>query len=127
MMDIHQLADSIGCVALKNFRPEDVFSRRDEIKQVLADFLRDDDSAHWLELLHGAGLWSMPVLNWNEMTYQDAYRVLHMEQSIVSGEDRIITTRCPIRFDGKILFSERPAPLLGEHTELITGEFMDQN
>jgi crotonobetainyl-CoA:carnitine CoA-transferase CaiB-like acyl-CoA transferase len=127
MMDIHQLADSIGCVALKNFRPEDVFSRRDEIKQVLADFLRDDDSAHWLELLHGAGLWSMPVLNWNEMTYQDAYRVLHMEQSIVSGEDRIITTRCPIRFDGKILFSERPAPLLGEHTELITGQFVDQN
>ena len=127
MMDIHLLADTIGCVALKAFRLEEVFSRRDEIKQILTDFLREGDSSYWLELLHGAGLWSMPVLNWNEMTQGDAYRALHMEQAIASGEERIITTRCPIRFDGKILLSERPAPQLGEHTERIMEELGNQN
>ncbi len=33
------------------------------------------------------------------------------------------TTRCPIRVDGKLLVSEKGAPLLGEHNEHIDAQF----
>ena len=37
----------------------------------------------------------------------------------------IITTRCPIRFNGKRLFSAKPAPQLGEHNVKILHELND--
>jgi crotonobetainyl-CoA:carnitine CoA-transferase CaiB-like acyl-CoA transferase len=39
----------------------------------------------------------------------------------VEGQ-KIITTRCPIRIDGERLYSNKPAPKLGEHNESILRE-----
>jgi len=35
----------------------------------------------------------------------------------------VTTTRCPIRVDGKILVSEKGAPVLGEHNQEIEHQF----
>lgn len=120
MMDIHVLADTIGCCALRDFDKCEAFSRRDEIKTVLAAHLVNQKTDYWLGLLHDAGLWAMHVLNWEEMTNEDAYQSLGMEQEIdIATGKTIITTRCPIRLDGKRLMNRRPAPKLGEDTERI--------
>lgn len=124
MMDIHVLADTIGCLALKNFSKEEAFSRRDEIKSALANHLLKQNTDYWLGLLQDAGLWSMHVLNWEEMTNEAAYQSLGMEQTIRVGDKAITTTRCPIRINGERLISGRPAPGVGEHNELIKEELL---
>jgi crotonobetainyl-CoA:carnitine CoA-transferase CaiB-like acyl-CoA transferase len=35
----------------------------------------------------------------------------------------VTTTRCPIRVDGKLLVSDKGAPVLGEHNEQINHQF----
>lgn len=124
MMDIHTLADTIGCSELKDFSKEEAFSRRDEIKTVLAAHLLKQTTDYWLGLMQDAGLWSMHVLNWEEMTNEEAYQSLGMEQVIKVGEKEITTTRCPIRINGKRLVSGRKAPGAGEHNELIKVELL---
>lgn len=124
MMDIHILADTIGCFELRNFSTEEAFSRRDEIKTVLAAHLLRQPTDYWLGLLQDAGLWSMHVLNWDEMTNEPAYQSLGMEQTIQVGEKEITTTRCPIRINGKRLVNGKRAPGVGEHNELIKEELL---
>jgi crotonobetainyl-CoA:carnitine CoA-transferase CaiB-like acyl-CoA transferase len=124
MMDLHQLADTIGCVDLKNFAKEDAFAKRDAIKQLLVDHLKKQATNYWLGLLQEAGLWAMEVMNWDELTEHEAYRVLKMEQEITINNRSISTTRCPIRIDGELLLSAKPAPKLGEQNEAIREELV---
>jgi crotonobetainyl-CoA:carnitine CoA-transferase CaiB-like acyl-CoA transferase len=122
MMDIHVLADTIGCGALKYFAKEDAFALRDEIKSVLVEHLQTGTTASWLAALQEAGLWAMEVLNWDEMTDHEAYLALQMEQTIHAGDKTIVTTRCPIRINGKRLTADKAAPQLGEQNEKIKKE-----
>jgi crotonobetainyl-CoA:carnitine CoA-transferase CaiB-like acyl-CoA transferase len=57
------------------------------------------------------------------MMEQDAYQVLEMEQVVLAGNKTIITTRCPIRINGKRLYSAKAAPQLGEHNDKIKRDF----
>lgn len=127
MMDIHVLADTIGCDEIKQFAKTETFSKRDEIKTILAAHLHQQTTAYWLEHLHDAGLWAMNVLNWEEMTDEEAYQSLKMEQTIKAGDKEIITTRCPIRIDGKLILNDKPAPQLGEQNEKIRAELKVEN
>lgn len=122
MMDIHELADAIDCAALKDFSKDEVFAKRDEIKNVLADSLIKHSSAYWIEQLHESGLWAIEVFDWEQMMAHEAYKVLEMEQQLNVGDKRITTTRCPIRINGERLYSYKAAPKLGEHKEKIMAE-----
>src|SRR5688572_21037189 len=122
MMDIHELADAIDCAGLKNFSKEEVFAKRDQIKKLLADCLAKQTSSYWIEQLHESGLWAMEVLDWQQMMDHDAYKVLGMEQRLNVGNGEIVTTRCPVRINGKKLYVHKGAPKLGEHNEKIMTE-----
>ena len=123
MANMQALAAAIDCDALKSFSQESAFSRRDEIKSLLSSHLAKTRSSCWLSKLHAAGIWSMEVLNWRQMKAHAAYKVLKMEQTIITAEGKeLITTRCPIRINGEILFSSTPAPELGEHNDKIRNE-----
>lgn len=122
MMDIHVLADTIHCGALKQFSKEDAFALRDEIKTVLLEHLQTERTAYWLAALQEAGLWAMQVLNWDEMTDHPAYNALQMEQMIHVADKTIVTTRCPIRINGQRLTADKAAPQLGEQNEKIRKE-----
>lgn len=125
MMDIHDLGRTIGCDALLAFDPADVFPKRDVIKQALAVHLIQRPSAYWLGLLHEQDLWSMEVLNWQQLSAQEGYHRIGMEQVVTaSNGHEITTTRCPVRINGKRLTSGKAAPALGQHTQQITEEFI---
>lgn len=119
MMDIYELADALDCGALKKFSRKDTFSERDEIKKVLSSHLSNGVTAYWINKLHENDLWAMEVLDWEKMTGHDAYRNLRIEQTILCGNKELITTRCPVRINGKRIFSNKPAPALGEHNREI--------
>jgi crotonobetainyl-CoA:carnitine CoA-transferase CaiB-like acyl-CoA transferase len=125
MMDIHKLADAIDCKELAGYAKEQAFAGRDEIKNVLTKHLLSNKSGYWLEKLHTNDLWAMEVLDWKKMTEHEAYQCLQMEQQLQLKDKEITTTRCPIRIDGQRLFSNKPAPKLGEHTEQIKHDFIN--
>lgn len=125
MVDLHQLAKSIHCNALLQYRSVDAFSRRDEIKQVLSAHLASQSSAYWIEKMHEQDLWAMEVFDWQQLTEHEGYTCLQMEQTIANKDsNEIVTTRCPIRINGEKIFSPVPAPQLGEHNEAIKNEFL---
>jgi crotonobetainyl-CoA:carnitine CoA-transferase CaiB-like acyl-CoA transferase len=123
MVNINQLADIIDCSPLKNFTQQETFSNRDKVKKVLASHLLTKTSSHWMQKMQTVDMWAMEVLDWNEMKEHEGYKCLEMEQCLISSDGKeIITTRCPIRFNGKKIFSNKPAPKLGEHNGKILNE-----
>ncbi len=126
MMDIQVLASVIGSKLLEQFSQSDTFIKRDEIKQILGSHLLQASSTHWLALLQHHGLWAMEVNDWQEMTQKEAYQVLQMEQRLQINGKSFTTTRCPIRIDGKRIFSSKPAPELGEHQQHIQRDLINQ-
>jgi CoA:oxalate CoA-transferase len=127
MMPIHKLRVAIKCESLAEYFEEDIFSKRDEIKKIIANFLLQNTTEHWLEKLIGLNLWAMPVMNWDELTKHEAYRALDMEQLVdTDGGHAITTTRCPIRIDENILKSNIGAPKLGQHNQQILEELKEK-
>lgn len=102
----------------------DGFRRRDEIKQIIAQRLKEHTSEHWLEILNAADIWCAEVLDWPELFASQAFEQLAMIQTLRDERGiEILTTRLPIRVDGSLLTSERLAPRVGQHTETIQREF----
>ena len=123
MMDLHLLAQAIECPQLETYQQEHTFMNRDEIKQILTTHLAQHPSGYWMKRLRQHGLWAMEVLDWNGLRQAVAYQVLDMEQPLnLPGGSQVFTTRCPIRINGEKLFSSKPAPLLGQHTDKVRHE-----
>lgn len=123
MVALDKLAKSLQCEALLAYSQEDAFTKRDEIKAHLADFLQEKTTQEWLEILQKSGIWAIEVMNWQQMKAHPAYQVLEMEQAIVTQNGQeIITTRCPIRINGERLRSSKSAPILGGDTQRIKEE-----
>lgn len=102
----------------------DGFRRRDEIKQIIAQRLKEHTTEHWLEILNTADIWCAEVLDWPKLCGSEAFKQLEMVQTLTDGHGiEILTTRLPIRLDGALLTSEGLAPRVGQHTEQIQREF----
>lgn len=126
MMPIMKLRSALGCELLSQFSEAEVFSKRDEIKNIITHFLIKNTTEYWLAKLVEMDLWAMPVMSWEDLTNHAAYRVLEMEQNIMTGEGKtLIATRCPIRFNESMLKSEIGAPKIGEHNCMILQELKD--
>jgi crotonobetainyl-CoA:carnitine CoA-transferase CaiB-like acyl-CoA transferase len=124
MMDIHILAEAIGCKLLEDFTKEESFASRDQIKKILEEHIITKTTQHWLEALHHHNLWAMEVFDWEKMMHHEAYKSLQMEQTIHKNGNAIVTTRCPIRINRQKIFSVKPAPALGEHNKKVLNDFI---
>lgn len=125
MMELQVLAKAIDCTVLKEFSNEQAFAERDAIKAILAEHLSFKATQYWLTCLQKEGLWAMEVFDWEKMMNHEAYKCLLMEQQLNVAGKKIITTRCPIRINGERLYSDRPAPKLGEDNEKVMREVVD--
>ncbi|UGX85255.1 CaiB/BaiF CoA transferase family protein [Phyllobacterium meliloti] len=126
MTPLPKLADLLGLDELAPYRdtPASWFTARDEIKRIIADKLASEDTDHWLAILEPADIWCAKVLNWEELMASEGFKVLDMLQTVEREDDvSILTTRSPIRVNGKRAKSDRAAPRIGEHSEAIRREF----
>jgi CoA:oxalate CoA-transferase len=100
------------------------FQRRDEIKRIIAQRLKEHTTEHWLEILNAADIWCAEVLDWSKLCASKAFKELAMVQTLTNGRGiEILTTRLPIRLDGALLTSTGLAPRVGEQTATIQREF----
>ena len=125
MTNIVLLAELLQCESLKQFTDSnDWFNKRDEIKEILADHLVANTAIHWLAILEKADIWCAPVMDYDKLIKEEGYRVLNMEITVKTSNGLSVkTTRCPLRVDGKLLVSDKGAPLLGEDNEKIEKQF----
>jgi CoA:oxalate CoA-transferase len=125
MGDIPKLAGLLQYPPLAVFTDAaEWFDRRDEIKEILTRHLVSRTADEWLSVLQPADIWCAKVMDYSDLMQQVGYKVLNMELRVKTSNGLSLkTTRCPIRVDGKIAVSERGAPLLGEHNELIDVQF----
>jgi crotonobetainyl-CoA:carnitine CoA-transferase CaiB-like acyl-CoA transferase len=126
MMDIRTLAKATDCKMLEEFSNDQAFAERDKIKAILAEHFSFQSTDYWLTRLQQDGLWAMEVFDWEKMMSHDAYKCLQMEQILNVAGKKIITTRCPIRINGERLYSDKPAPKLGEHNEKVVEELSSE-
>lgn len=125
MMNLEVLQDALG-FNLLNGSDKFEFKNRDHVKRNIADMLIQKPSAYWIEKLKSFNLWASPVLDWEQMQSENAYKTLQMEQVLrTQNGSEIITTRCPININSKKLYSAKPAPLLGEHTNVIKKDLLN--
>lgn len=125
MMNIPQLTEVLSIAELARYTQEDVFAKRDEIKAIISGKLLTHNNTYWLDRLKEAGLWASEVNDWNALRKTDLYKSVQIENRVaVNDKEAYLTTRCPIRINGERLFSDKPAPLLGQHTQKIKEELL---
>ncbi|AML52262.1 CaiB/BaiF CoA transferase family protein [Falsihalocynthiibacter arcticus] len=123
MAPISKLADLLNSPTLAAFGdPLIAFTKRDEIKAVLRDFLLPKSARELLDVLEPADIWCAEVLDWPRMMEEEGFKSLDALQSVTShGGTQMQTTRCPIRIDGEVLTSTKGAPALGaDNAEYFT-------
>lgn len=120
MMPLSELNEILQLGALQDYREDEAFVKRDEIKAIIARRLLDHPNQYWLDKAAVLDLWIMPVLNWKEMEASQGYQILEMEQRVILNKSKsFLTTRCPIRINKKVLKSDKPAPEVGSGNETI--------
>lgn len=128
MGSIPVLGKLLDCAKLLDY-PDvmEAYSKRDEIKDILAAHLLTGTTTHWLSILEPADIWCADVLNWDTLMVHEGFKSLNMIQEVEMEDGyRYQTTRCPIRIDGELLTSTKGSPKLGQDNEQIK-EFIIQN
>ncbi|WP_274424707.1 CaiB/BaiF CoA transferase family protein [Chelativorans sp. YIM 93263] len=126
MTPIPKLADILELEELAPYRdqPESWFTRRDEIKTIIAGRIAARTIDEWVQLLEPHDIWCAKVMDWNDLMNSEGFGVLDMLQTVErGGEVSIRTTRSPIRINGVRPSSDRAAPGIGEHSAKIRAEF----
>lgn len=125
MGSVVELGRILGSPALAEYRePNEWFSRRDEIKQVIAGILATESASFWLERLEDAGYWCAEVTDWPTLTASEGFRALDMTQDVQLDDGKTIAMlKSPLRFNGERTSSSRPAPVLGANTAQIQADF----
>lgn len=126
MTPVGKLADLLQLPELAPYRdqPSTWFSSRDTIKSIIADKLATGTTQRWLDVLEPADIWCAKVLDWPELMESEGFKALDMLQHVTreDGVD-ILTTRSPLRVNGKRARTSRAAPLIGEQSAAIRKEF----
>lgn len=124
MGSIPVLASLLKCDELLQF-PENKFTLRDEIKNILASHLLTQETQFWLDILEPADIWCSGVLNYEQLFKEDGFKVLEFTQQVEMLDGYSYkTTRCPIKIDGEYFTSTKGSPKLGQDNERIINEFI---
>ncbi|HWK66215.1 MAG TPA: CaiB/BaiF CoA-transferase family protein [Rhizobiaceae bacterium] len=126
MTPIPRLADLLELEALAPYRddPSSWFTARDAIKAIIAERIATRTIDEWLAVLEPADIWCAKVLDWNELLDSEGFKALDMLQTVTRDDGvSILTTRSPLRVDGKRPAVAAAAPRIGEHSAAIRAEF----
>ena len=133
MNSIPRLGALLGIPELQQLEdPETWWTQQRLVENKLEIRLATGTTQSWLTLLEAADIWCAPVLTLEQLVDHDGFRAIAMTQEVIRDhthtddgrELRLTTTRSPIRIDGRILTSDRPAPKLGQHNDQIDQEFL---
>jgi CoA:oxalate CoA-transferase len=132
MNPLPKLGELLGLIELVDLPdPADAWVQQERVEELLAGRFATGSTQHWLDILDSSDVWCAPVLTLEQLVQHDGFAAIKMTQQITrdAGDtldgDRLdlATTRSPIRIDGQVLSSTRPAPRLGQHNAAVRAEF----
>ena len=125
MTPLPQLGELLDLNSIKNLHDQkEWFTKRDEIKKDIGDWIEKQTTEHWLSILEPADIWCAKVLDWDTMVKHEGFKILDMVQRIKRDDGLDIETlRCPIKIDGEIFKSSKAAPKIGNDNNSIMKEF----
>ena len=115
MTPLPQLGELLDLNSIKDLHDQkEWFTKRDEIKKDIGDWIEQQTTEHWLSILEPADIWCAKVLDWETMVKHEGFKILDMVQRIKRDDGLDIETlRCPIKIDGEILNQVRQLQKLG--------------
>ncbi len=125
MTPLPQLGELLDLNSIKGLDDQKKwFTKRDEIKKQIGDWVEKETTEHWLSILEPADIWCAKVLDWESMVKHEGFKILDMVQRIKRDDGLDIETlRCPIKIDGEIFKSSKAAPKIGNDNNSIMKEF----
>ena len=125
MTPLPQLGELPDLNSIKDLHDQkEWFTKRDEIKKDIGDWIEKQTTEHWLSILEPADIWCAKVLDWETMVKHEGFKILDMVQRIKRDDGLDIETlRCPIKIDGEIFKSSKAAPKIGNDNNSIMKEF----
>ena len=125
MTPLPQLGELLDLNSIKGLDDQkEWFTKRDEIKKDIGDWIEKQTTEHWLSILEPADIWCAKVLDWETMVKHEGFKILDMVQRIKRDDGLDIETlRCPIKIDGEIFKSSKAAPKIGNDNNSIMEEF----
>ncbi len=125
MTPLPQLGELLDLNSIKDLHDQkEWFTKRDEIKKNIGDWIEKQTTEHWLSILEPADIWCAKVLDWETMVKHEGFKILDMVQRIKRNDGLDIETlRCPIKIDGEIFKSSKAAPKIGNDNNNIMKEF----
>ena len=125
MTPLPQLGELLDLDSIKDLNDQkEWFTKRDEIKKSIGDWIEQQSTEHWLSILEPADIWCAKVLDWETMVKHEGFKILDMVQRIQRDDGLDIETlRCPIKIDGEIFKSNKAAPKIGNDNNNIKKEF----
>ena len=125
MTPLPQLGELLNLDSIKNLHDQkEWFTKRDEIKKNIGEWIQKETTEHWLNILEPADIWCAKVLDWETMVKHEGFKILDMVQRIQRDDGLDIETlRCPVKIDGEIFKSNKAAPKIGNDNNSIKKEF----
>ena len=124
MNPVNKLARLVGVPGFETMDGNNVMEDRDDIRRAFMPAFSTRTTAEWLNILLAEDIWCSPVYSFAEVETDP--QVLH-NGMITSYEHHTVgTVRAvgfPVNFLGTPAEIRRPAPLLGQHTAEVLGEF----
>ena len=129
MTPIPELGQLLGVDLSAYSDPKSWWSDQEVIMKALSAKLKSNNTEHWLAILDAADIWCAPVLTLPELIAHEGFKELDMVQkttrpSLDNSESvEVMTTRSPVRIDGRTIKHSKGAPHVGEDTDRIRKEF----
>jgi len=129
MTPIPELGQLLGVDLSAYSDPKSWWSDQEVIMKALSAKLKSNNTEHWLAILDAADIWCAPVLTLPELIAHEGFKELDMVQkttrpSLDNSESvEVMTTRSPMRIDGRTIKHSKGAPHVGEDTDRIRKEF----
>jgi crotonobetainyl-CoA:carnitine CoA-transferase CaiB-like acyl-CoA transferase len=127
-----QFADVMECIGRGELADDPRFARndariehRDELVAIIAEHLRQDTTAHWLEELARRRVPAGPINDIREVLDNDFAKERELVRPVRNGAGHDVPLVAnPVDFSATPVAYERAPPLLGEHTGEVLHEWL---
>ncbi len=125
MGDLPKIAAALGVPPTEYTDRSTWFKYRDLIMQTLGRELLKDTAKGWEEKLEAEGIWCAKVNDYHAFFAAQGFTDAQMLQDIALQDGSSLkTTRSVYNIDGKYLFSNKPAPRVGQDNEQIHADYL---
>lgn len=125
MGDLQKIAATIGLSEERYQDRSTWFSERDTIMQELGQVLHTKATKEWVTLLETAGIWCGAVHDYHTFLQEAGFVQAGMLQDItLQDATNLRTTRSAFGIDGQYLYSDKPAPKVGQDNEKIVKDYL---